>query len=55
MPKPKSKKQAALFGADLARARRGETTQTGMSADELATRLRGTKTKKLPTRAKKKG
>jgi hypothetical protein len=53
MPKVKSKREAGFMGAELARARAGKKTQTGMSEEELATRLRGVKTKKLPTRAKK--
>lgn len=51
MPKAKSKKQAALFGAIAGgKARKG----TGMSSEEAKKRLRGVKVKKLPYRKKKK-
>lgn len=50
MPKPTSKAQARLFGA----VRGGKATKaTGMSASEAGTRLRGTKVKSLPARARK--
>lgn len=51
MPKAKSKKQAALFGAIAA----GKTTKaTSMSRAEARERLRGVKIKKLPRTAKRK-
>lgn len=50
MPKPKSKAQARLFGAVAG----GEKTKaTSMTKKEAKTRLRGTKVKKLPARARK--
>ena len=49
-----SKKQQMMMGADLARARAGKKTRTGMSAAKLA-EFAGTPRKGLPTRAKKKG
>ena len=45
----KSKAQQRLMGADLARARAGEKTQTGMSAKklkEMATKPKGGYSKK---------
>jgi hypothetical protein len=51
MPKPKSKKQARLFGAVAA----GKATKAkGMSPAEARERLRGAKVKSLPMRKKKK-
>lgn len=32
---PYTKKQKGLFGADLARAKKGEKTRTGMSVEQL--------------------
>lgn len=50
MPKPKSQAQARLFGA----IRGGKATKaTGMSKSEAGNRLRGTKVKSLPKRAKR--
>lgn len=48
-----SKKQRRMMEADLARAKKGEKTQTGMSKAQLE-EFAGTKEKGLPTRAKKK-
>jgi hypothetical protein len=48
-----SKKQQQLMGADLARARAGKKTRTGMSEKQLR-EFAGTKTKGLPTRKAKK-
>lgn len=47
----KSKAQQQLMGADLARARAGKKTRTGMSADQLED-FAATKTKGLPQRVK---
>jgi hypothetical protein len=51
----KSQAQQKLAGADLARARAGEKTRTGMSEEQLE-EFASTKRKGLPKRvAKKKG
>lgn len=50
MPKAKSKKQAALFGAVAAGKR---TKASGLSRAEARTRLRDVSVKKLPRSAKK--
>ena len=47
-----SKKQAKLMGADLARARAGKQTRTGMSAAQLKD-YAATPRKGLPVRVKK--
>lgn len=49
----KSKAQQHMMGADLARAKAGKKTRTGMSASQLKD-FAGTKTKGLPAHAKKK-
>lgn len=49
----KSKVQQHLMGADLARARAGKKTRTGMSESQLED-FASTKTKGLPTRVKMK-
>ena len=49
MPKAKSKKQAALFGAVAAGKK---TKASGLSRAEAKTRLRGVNVKKLPKSAK---
>ena len=49
----KSKAQQALMGADLARARAGKKTKTGMSAKQLA-EFAATPKKGLPARKGKK-
>lgn len=50
MPRPTSKAQARLFGAIAG----GKNTKAkGMSSSEARTRLRGTKVKSLPARARK--
>jgi hypothetical protein len=46
-----SKSQQRLAGADLARARAGKKTRTGMSESQLED-FAATKTKGLPTRVK---
>ena len=48
----KSKAQVSLMGADLARARAGKKTRTGMSIKQLE-EFASTKTKRLPKRVKK--
>lgn len=48
-----SKAQQALFGSDLARARAGKETVTGMSETELAKKA-AVSTKKLPAKVKAK-
>lgn len=45
-----SQAQAGLMGADLARAEKGESTRTGMSAPKLREYLRGAKKSELPER-----
>jgi hypothetical protein len=45
-----SKAQHGLLGADLARARKGKKTRTGMSKEQLEEYLRGSRTKGLPHR-----
>jgi hypothetical protein len=55
--KPKkavSQAQQALFGSDLARARAGQATRTGMSESDLEAKAR-VKASTLPARKKKKG
>ena len=47
----KSKAQQELAGADLARARAGKKTRTGMSVEELL-HFASTPTKNLPKRVK---
>lgn len=47
-----SKAQQGLMGADLARARAGKKTKTGMSVAQLLD-FASTPTKKLPKRVKK--
>ena len=49
----KSKAQQALMGADLARARAGKKTRTGMSVSELE-KFASTPTKGLPQHVKPK-
>lgn len=49
---PKSRKQAGLMGADLARAREGKPTKTGMSESQLSEYLSGSHVKKLPEKKK---
>jgi len=49
----KSKAQQRFMGAELARARAGKKTQTGMSQSQLKD-FAGTKQKGLPSRVKKK-
>lgn len=49
----KSKAQQRMMGADLARARAGKKTRTGMSMKQLE-EFASTKRKGLPTRAKSK-
>ena len=46
---PYTKKQKGLFGADLARAKAGKPTVTGMSRAQLKEGI------KAPTKPKKKG
>ena len=53
MAPARSKAQQHLAGADLARARAGKKTRTGMSTSELE-KLASTPTKGLPTRVKPK-
>jgi hypothetical protein len=48
----KSRKQQQLMGSDLARARKGQKTVTGMSVDQLED-YAATPHKGLPTRVKK--
>jgi hypothetical protein len=48
-----SKKQQQMMGADLARARAGKSTRTGMSISQLED-FASTPRKGLPTRVKKK-
>lgn len=48
----KSKKQQQMMGADLARARAGKTTVTGMTKSQLED-YASTPHKGLPTRTKK--
>ena len=48
----KSERQRRMMGADLARARAGKKTKTGMTEAQLEEYLTGSK--KLPLRAKKK-
>lgn len=48
----KSKKQQQFMGAELARKRAGQQTQTGMTTDQLLDYAR-TSTKGLPTKVKK--
>jgi len=48
-----SQKQQQFMGAELARKRAGQATQTGMSEQQLAD-FAGTKRKGLPKRAGKK-
>jgi hypothetical protein len=48
-----SKKQQQLMGADLARARAGKKTKTGMTVQQLMD-YASTSTKGLPTRVKPK-
>jgi len=48
-----SKAQQGLMGADLARLRQGQQTQTGMSEAQLAD-FAGTKTENLPEHKKPK-
>ena len=50
----KSKAQQRMMGADLARARAGKRTRTGMSEAQLK-EYASTPRKKLPARAKPKG
>ena len=49
----KSKSQQQLMAADLQRARKGQTTKTGMSTSELE-KLAGTPRRGLPERVKPK-
>ena len=49
----KSKAQQKMMGADLARARAGKKTRTGMSESQLED-FASTKRKELPARVKKK-
>lgn len=48
-----SKKQQGLMGADLARARAGKKTKTGMSEAELSRHLKESGGKKLPKKSGK--
>lgn len=48
----KSKAQQMMMGADLARARKGQKTRTGMKASQLED-FASTKRKGLPARVKK--
>jgi len=48
----KSKAQQGFFGAELARARAGEETDTGLAEGKLK-EFAGTKTAKLPEHVKK--
>jgi hypothetical protein len=50
----RSKKQQRFMGAELARARAGKKTRTGMSAKKLRVMARKPKGKKLPLRVRKK-
>jgi hypothetical protein len=47
----KSKKQQQFFGAELARKRKGQKTETGLDVEEIK-KFAGTPTKNLPTRVK---
>ena len=49
-----SEKQRGLMGADYARAKRGQSTRTGMSKAELKRHLEEAGGKDLPKKAKKK-
>ena len=48
-----SKKQRGLFGAELARKKKGKRGKTGMSKATLRRHLKESKGKKLPKRARK--
>lgn len=50
---PYTKKQKALFGADLARARKGKRTRTGMTEAQLVEGIKSP-TKKAVSKKKKK-
>ena len=52
--RPVSKAQASLWGAELARLRRGEKGTLGMSIEELEGKLRGANVSALPERVKRK-
>ncbi len=49
-----SKKQRGLFGAELARKKKGKRGKTKMTKATLRRHLKESKGKKLPKRAKKK-
>jgi hypothetical protein len=51
----KSRAQQRLMGADLARARAGKETRTGMGAEKLEEMAQKPKGKTLPARKKSKG
>lgn len=51
----KSKAQQRYFGAELARKRAGEKTQTGLSEAKLEEMASKPKSKKLPEKVSKKG
>lgn len=53
MKHAKSKAQQGFMGAELARERAGDPTQTGMSEDQLS-EFASAKTKNLPEHASKK-
>lgn len=48
---PYTKRQQRFFGADLARARRGEKTETGMSEAQLRKHAKGPLKKKKKKRS----
>ena len=50
----KSKRMQRFMGADLARARKGEATKTGMSEEKLEEMASKPKGKKLPEHGKQK-
>ncbi len=50
-----SKKQQALFGAELSKAKKHKSRQTDMSIGELTRHLNESAGKKLPARHKKRG